>query len=1106
LCPLQASALLGALAVWRLGRARACLHRILPYNFQGETTLPHHGNHVEVQSAIMATASAGRAAVVTGKGSSFGQFTFTRFADDVVKPTPPNASTDIHIQQKLAPYSSQYSETKQMAQASRPSSGQNPDRMPSIAPSRPPQQDHNQPNSSPALELVELTSNPIIEGILGPNKDGRVRNPVPSKLKGKTDNKQGNFGVMHMGMSPGGKKTEAQGRDAAAERDAAARRTSENTASRAKAAQSEKYVPPKKRGLEAGLVDPAANRGSPFAVSRDDHRQRARPLAPDETKFEQARLLTLLRSINPVTVVDQICKAVAYFGGIPGAPPPEDGIFPESANTRETGALFIGWLAEIFPDLSAQSPEVPKETAQGGGGKKKGARPSKGKATAPAGEGSSNEPPNSRNGYGFGPAISGPAWGLPQSLALVNTPVPAVPISLTEGRQGGNSSTEQSKPYQQPPPSTPSKQQPEEVAASNASASKRRRGRPKGSRNKGRSEGPQSDAGVSNAQLDGHDQVLQASQSPELHAAIAKNVQPSQVLPPPTYVPASDSQPSATSKQPPAHQYPQQPWQTNSHQNQIGQSSHTSSIPPTDELSPEERAVLEAFRNHGSEAMNIIPSPIVPAKTGPEGGQKRKRAPPKPKPSALPAPSFPIPNSNPVQNSGTLPPNGEVQVAVAKDALQWAHVDSSTPTAPPAKRPRQRKPKAPSTNDPPSRNHTTSVVSSATPPTAPSTIPDSTAASSQQSLPVSRPPAEGLEAHYERFANLSNQQNGRSHTPTMLQQQQQQQQQRQQAKPSSVPPQQSTPQVQQQQMQTQKSQQSNQQSSQQSNQQSNQQGNQQSNQQGIQREDQKITQATAPRSSSTTFYNQRSQPSTTYSQQYPSHQPPQLYGTHQLSPQMSNNSYRTSSTHTLSQASPQFPQTENTYRTASPHTIAQPSPSFSQPDTNFRTNSTHNLAQPSPSFSQAENAYRAPSTHSMAQPAPSYTSSRTHSQTQPPHQNHYSHFSDSSYIDLPTLESLGHSGSSGTTNVSLSGGPYGQSISVGLGASRSSASTNSLYGTSPGLSNAYDSGTNDLLRGVSRSASNSNTGYGTTSSGLSNAFDTDTAEMREHLLRGMGRR
>lgn len=1026
----------------------------------------------------MATASAGRAALVTGKASSFGHFRIAHFVADEAGAS--NRSTSTHVQQQTpALYSSQLPNAETGMAAPRPSSAQNPDRAP--------QPDQHQPNSSPAghgaLEMVELTSNPIVEGILGPNKDGRVRNPVPSKLKGKTDNKQGNFGVMHMGMSPGGKKTDAQGRDAAAERDAAARRTSENTASRAKAAQSEKYVPPKKRGFEASLGDPAANRGSPFAVSGDDHRPKARPLAPDETKFEQARLLTLLRSINPITVVDQICKAVAYFGGIPGAPPPEDGIFPESANTRETGALFIGWLAEIFPDLSARSPEIPKDTAPATG-KKKGARPSKGKAATTGAEVASNEAPNSRNGYGFGPAISAPAWGLPQSLALVNTPVPALPIPLPEVRQG-SSGNEQSKPFEQP--STPSTQQPDDVSNSNASTNKRRRGRPKGSRNKGRSEGPQgSDAGLNAAQPDGQNHAPHASQSPEIHTGAAKIVQPSQAPAEPAYVPTHDVQPPTISKQPLAHQYPQQPWQTNSHQSQIGQSSHNSSIPQTDELSPEERAVLEAFRNHGSDAMNIVPSPIVPAKTASEGGQKRKRAPPKPKPSVLATPTFPTSNSNPVQNTGTLPPSGEAPGGLAKDAAQWAHVDASTPTAPPAKRPRQRKPKASSTNDP-SRNHT-AIVNSATPPIATSTITDSTTASAQPTLPVSRPPAEGLEAHYERFANLSNQQNGRSHTPTMLQQQQQQQ--RPQAKPSSVAPQQSAPQSQQQQMQTQKSQQGSQQS--------NQQSNQQSTQQGIQREEQKLSQATTTaRSSSTAFYNQRNQPSTTYSQQYPPHQPAQLYGAHQPSPQLSNNSYRTSSTHTLSQASPQFSQAENTYRTASPHTLAQPSPSFSQPDTNFRTNSVHNLAQPSPSFSQAENAYRAPSTHSVTQAAPSYTSSRAHSQTQPPQQNHYGHFSDSSYIDLPTLESLGHSGSSGTTNVSLSGGPYGQSI--GLAASRSSANTNSLYGTSSGLSNAYDSGTNDLLRGVSRSTSNNNTAYGSTSSGLSNAFDPD-------LLRSMGRR
>ncbi|KAF8858135.1 hypothetical protein BDZ45DRAFT_704915 [Acephala macrosclerotiorum] len=923
----------------------------------------------------MATAPLGRAAVVA---NGQGQFRFTQFVDPRnALGHSTNARTD--AQRSAAPC---ISDIEQMAQAPRPSSGQNQDRTSSAAPSRNTPLDHN-PTNSPAglaaLELVELTSNPIIEGILGPNKDGRVRNPVPSKLKGKTDNKQGNFAVMHMGlaMSPG-KKNEGQGKEAAAERDAAARRTSENTASRAKAAQSEKYVPPKKRGLEASLDGPSS-RGSPF--SRDDHKQRGRPLAPDETKVEQARLLTLLRSINPVTVVDQICKAVAYFGGIPGAPPPEDGIFPESANTRETGALFI-----------ARSPEIPRDAGPSSG-KKKG-KPIKGKTEPDA------EPPNSRNGYGYGPAVSGPAvsapaWGLPPSLGLVNTPQ-ITPVPLPELKVFPNAV--QSKQAEQPNPSTPitTKQQLDENMDGNTSTSKRRRGRPKGStnKNKGRGEGGQGalEGSGPNAQHEGM-QGQQGSESPQAQAIITKPAQSNTTAPPsapPSFTPVANNQ-TTTSKPLQGLQYPEQSWASSFPQNQA---TNPSNLPQVDELSPEERAVVEAFRHHGPET-SVVPSPVTTSKPPPETGQKRKRAPPKPKPTATSMPAFQPESSQSVQNVGNqgmgaqnignknlgnqnvgnhnmgnlgnVPVTNESAMTMAKEGLQWAAVDTTAQAPPPAKRPRQRKPKAPTTNDPPSRTQTASVASAATPPIPPSTIPDSQATNTQQSV-----------------------------------------------------------------------------------------------QQNVQ---QSVQQAVQPTSSS-------------YSQQYPSHQPSQLYGTHQASPQMSNNSYRSSSTHTLAQASPQFSQAENTYRTTSPHTIAQPSPSFSQPDNTFRNTSTHNITQPSPAYSQAENPYRTASTHSMAQPSPSYTTSRSHTQTQPSHQNHYSHFSDSSYIDLPTLESLGHTGSSSNQNVGLSTGGYGQGMGVGLGTSRSSASSNTLYGSSSGLNSAFDTGTNDLLRGVSRSGTHANSTYG----------------------------
>jgi hypothetical protein len=81
----------------------------------------------------------------------------------------------------------------------------------------------------------------------------------------------------------------------------------------------------------------------------------SQPLDAEEIKSEQARLLTLMRSLNPVLVVDQICTALAYFGGIPGAPPPADGIFPSSAGANGSGRLFIGWLSEIFPNLSSEN-------------------------------------------------------------------------------------------------------------------------------------------------------------------------------------------------------------------------------------------------------------------------------------------------------------------------------------------------------------------------------------------------------------------------------------------------------------------------------------------------------------------------------------------------------------------------------------------------------------------------------------------------------------------------------------------------------------------------------------------------------------------------------
>ncbi|KAI1277060.1 hypothetical protein F5Y07DRAFT_363982 [Xylaria sp. FL0933] len=82
-----------------------------------------------------------------------------------------------------------------------------------------------------------------------------------------------------------------------------------------------------------------------------------RPFTAAETKAEQARLLTLLRELPDQIVVDQICKALAFFGGAPNAPPPADGKFPESDFANGSGSVFVGWMAELFQDLGKTLPK-----------------------------------------------------------------------------------------------------------------------------------------------------------------------------------------------------------------------------------------------------------------------------------------------------------------------------------------------------------------------------------------------------------------------------------------------------------------------------------------------------------------------------------------------------------------------------------------------------------------------------------------------------------------------------------------------------------------------------------------------------------------------------
>ncbi|KAK1757548.1 hypothetical protein QBC47DRAFT_159297 [Echria macrotheca] len=196
---------------------------------------------------------------------------------------------------------------------------------------------------STAFGVLASTDANLQDATNGFYRDGRIRNPVPSKLKGKTDGSKGNFSVLHL---------EVVGREAT-EREGQAKRTSESTELAAKRAFENGYISLRRSRFvhvpDETAAKPEIPVPTPVRVSNPTSRQS--PLSPEETKSEQARLLTLLRSLHPVLIVDQICKALAFFGGIPGAPPPADGVFPQSAEANGSGSLFVGWVSEIFPKL-----------------------------------------------------------------------------------------------------------------------------------------------------------------------------------------------------------------------------------------------------------------------------------------------------------------------------------------------------------------------------------------------------------------------------------------------------------------------------------------------------------------------------------------------------------------------------------------------------------------------------------------------------------------------------------------------------------------------------------------------------------------------------------
>ncbi|KAH8199923.1 hypothetical protein TruAng_005919 [Truncatella angustata] len=644
-------------------------------------------------------------------------------------------------------------------------------------------QQHAPPNGS---------STPGVEGVMhpglrldmrnanGPQRDGRVRNPIPSKLKGKTDEKKGNFNVMHMDIS---NASESQARYDAA------KRSSESTALQAKMAETDHYVSHHRRANYArtkGGTDSATPAPTPPLPPRTQQ------LTPEEVKAEQARLLTLLRTLPHANIVDQICKALAFFGGIPDAPPPQDGKFPDSGEANGAGSLFVGWLSEIFPDLEhprrpviqlSAPPKRPRGRPKGSKASK--ARRDKGMKKGKAGDGTASLGPGADQQDGEDEGwedmndsildVDRAAESVEtRVLTLLRTPPQSSAVPTALPATGGSTGFTSINP-----------------AAADSASSNKKRGRPKGSKNRPKEPGAP-------------DTPQQVQHGPTTVPTTAATFQlPADVVSAPTtIVTETNKKPTGgrskggkkknantsiaqgnntTAQHPPAPQ--------------VGTST-TYIPPPTLPLAATRPAMAVAAPaqivtngNTSKAKRTQLPSQIQapnahqssepaqgtpPVKESTITGAKRKRQSNKPTVNFAgtdgtaestgigPSSSLPGPLINPVLDASTTAQSqSHVGATIINDGA----------TNPPPKRSRKsqagatkRKSTAALSSD-----VTTSIsVAESLPPQRPNQTNDTTAPIAQ-----TRQPAGGLAAHYERFASL---QSSDQNQPYSSQQQQQQQQ------------------------------------------------------------------------------------------------------------------------------------------------------------------------------------------------------------------------------------------------------------------------------------------------------------------------------------------
>ncbi|KAI0025443.1 hypothetical protein F4780DRAFT_330613 [Xylariomycetidae sp. FL0641] len=601
---------------------------------------------------------------------------------------------------------------------------------------------------------------PVYTGLkLYPRGDGRIRNPVPSKLKDVNDHMRGSFNVMHM---------DVVSHRASEGRDAAAKRTSENTELQAKLAQTNTYVSHQRR---AHYPRPPASKQSGSKARAESEAAvnpgPCLPLTVEETKSEQARLLTLLRALPHHTVVDQICKALAFFGGIPDAPPPTDGKFPESAWANGSGSLFVGWISEIFPDLDnprkpPPAPPAPKRPR----GRPKGSKASKIRSDKGIKKGPMKATKTKRkqtqdanddgwvdvddsvlelNDDGDLIEASGPSQNpSTPSRALNGGPAAATPATgSTAGFRSINNST-----------TTP-------VPGSTA----KRRGRPKGSKNR-----PKPAPNLQQATQPGEAVSADPSQ-PVQNAGGPSTAPPPKVTPVPVPVPMLDVQSRKNADKPKAARKRSKAATTAA--KETPQASQSSVPAPSNHqnsnlsaAAPTQPDGIPSSTDHGAAAQDTgqLPAGTQPgsqqAKQASVTARKRKR------PSANTSAPAPEPDGTATattNESYTQHPRPDITQPISTSELQsqgqlsQQASMSSTPVPAPKRARKSQDPNATST----ARRSTPNNTVAKNPPTSSAISAEATLQPSPATLTAvpnpPAPPAEGLEAHYVAMQNRNEQ-------------------------------------------------------------------------------------------------------------------------------------------------------------------------------------------------------------------------------------------------------------------------------------------------------------------------------------------------------------